>query len=111
MARASITSSRDFRRVYRSGKKARVDGVSVWAAPGPDEGRARLGMAVRASVGTAVDRNRLRRRLREIFRAYGPLTGTDVVIHATREAAGRNFQELEDVTVDALSGAGVRRTA
>lgn len=109
MARASLTSSRDFRRVYRSGTKSRVDGITVWAAPSSGTS-ARLGMAVRATTGTAVERNRLRRRIREIFKTYDA-TGCDVVVSATREAAGKNFQELKDVLSTALDrvGAGAVR--
>lgn len=105
MARASLTSSRDFRRVHRSGKKSRVDGITVWAAPTGSGTPGRLGMAVRAATGTAVERNRLRRRVREIFKAYDPM-GHDVVVSASKEAAGKNFQELRDVLVAALDRAG-----
>lgn len=107
MATTSITSSRDFRRVYRTGKKVRDDGITVWVAARPDAGETRLGMSIRAAVGTAVERNRLRRRVKEAFRAYSPEPGADVVLAATREAAGRNFQELQRSVVTVLRGAGV----
>ena len=107
MARASISSARDFRRVHRTGTRSRIDGITVWAAARPDEGPSRLGMSVRATVGTAVERNRLRRRLREIFRALEPAPGRDIVVAATKEAAGRNFQELQTVVSKALAKAGV----
>lgn len=110
MARASLTSGREFRRVYRSGERVREDGVTVWAARREDGADARLGMAIRAGVGTAVERNRLRRRMRAIFRAYEPEPGRDVVVQATGEAAGRNFQELTTVLGLALARAGVRST-
>lgn len=95
--------------MYRSGRRARVDGVTVWAAPGPTPSHtARLGLTVPAGAGRAVTRNRLRRRLREIFRAYAPEDGLDVVIRADREASGRNFQQLDEVVGVALEQAGVR---
>jgi ribonuclease P protein component len=65
-------------------------------------------MAVRATSGTAVERNRVRRRVREIFTAVDP-SGVDIVVSATREAAGKNFQELKDVLVTALDRAGIVR--
>ena len=104
-ARASLRSSRDFQRVYRSGRRARADGVTVWTAPS-DGGATRLGLAVRSSVGGAVVRNRLRRRLRAIFRAHVTRRGIDVVIAADVGAAGLQYQELETHVVSALTGAG-----
>lgn len=109
MATSSITSGRDFRRVYRTGKKVRDDGITIWAAPRPDAGETRLGMSIRATVGTAVERNRLRRRVKEAFRAYDPVPGRDIVLAATREAAGRNFQELQGSLTTVLERAGVDR--
>ena len=97
--------------MYRSGKKVREDGLTVWVAPRSDEADTRLGMSIRATTGTAAERNRLRRRVREIFRAYDPLPGSDVVLAATREAAGRNFQDLQSRLTVALERAGVRRRA
>jgi ribonuclease P protein component len=106
LARASISSARDFRRVHRTGTKSRIDGITVWAATRPDDGPARLGMSVRATVGNAVERNRLRRRIRAIFQDSDPRPGSDVVVAASKEAAGRNFQELKDVLQQAMSRAG-----
>ena len=106
MPRASITSPRDFRRVYRSGTKARSDGLTVWVASRAEDGPSRLGMAVRSGVGSAVARNRLRRRLRELFRSLDVVPGNDVVVSASPEAAGRNFQELREVLTGALTKAG-----
>jgi ribonuclease P protein component len=65
-------------------------------------------MSVRATAGGAVERNKLRRRIREIFRAYEPAPGRDVVVQAGSEATGRNFQELTEDLGLALSRAGVR---
>jgi ribonuclease P protein component len=65
-------------------------------------------MAIRASVGTAVERNRLRRRLRAIFSASELAGGHDVIVQATSQAAGKNFQELAEVVGLALDRAGVR---
>ena len=66
-------------------------------------------MAIRATAASAVDRNRLRRRTREIVRAFDPAPGNDVVVAATREAAGKNFQDLSSALVTALEKAGVGR--
>jgi ribonuclease P protein component len=69
--RHRLSRSRDFDAVYRHGRSvstryltlywfAREDGVEAEAA--------RLGLAVPKSVGSAVVRNKMKRRLRELFR-------------------------------------------
>jgi ribonuclease P protein component len=66
------------------------------AAPG-----ARVGLTVTRSVGGAVERNRVRRRLKEALKAAQPLEAEgdhDYVLMARREALGRRFAALvEDV--------------
>jgi ribonuclease P protein component len=105
--RSSLRTRRDFARVYRSGRRARIDGVTVWAATASEPGPTRLGLTVPAATGGAVRRNRLRRRLREIVRAYRPDPGFDVVIKADAGATGRNFQELQQIVGEAFGRAGV----
>ena len=103
---ASITSSRDFRRVYRTGRRARSDGVTVWATQRPDLEGARVGMSVRARAGNAVVRNRFRRRARAILGSALP-GGAEVVLHADASATGKNFQELDKCIREALGRAGI----
>jgi ribonuclease P protein component len=61
-------------------------------------GNPRLGLSVSRKVGTAVRRNAVRRRLKEIFRSLGPgLTGElDLVVSAKPAAAEASFQELNE---------------
>ena len=65
-------------------------------------------MAIRVGAGSAVERNRVRRRVRAIFQGYVPETGRDVVVQATNDATGKTFQELEELLGVALARAGVR---
>jgi ribonuclease P protein component len=54
---------------------------------------------VTKSVGGAVERNRVRRRLKEALRAAAPLEAEgdhDYVLMARREALGRRFAALVD---------------
>ena len=55
----------------------------------------RLGLAVPSSVGGAVVRNRIKRRLRAAFVAADLPPGVQVVIRPRAEAATMTFQELE----------------
>ena len=58
-----------------------------------------MGLTVTKGVGGAVERNRVRRRLKEALRAAAPLEAErdhDYVLMARREALGRGFVALVD---------------
>jgi ribonuclease P protein component len=75
--------------------------VVVFVAPRPDRmAPSRVGLAVARGAGTAVARNRIRRRLRAAWRRTGAPTGLDVVIRARPEAIDAPFQELVDVLAE-----------
>jgi ribonuclease P protein component len=71
----------DFKRVYAAGRRIGHDFFSVTAQPNELE-RARLGMAVAVrTMGGAVQRNRIRRLIRESFRLHQALMpALDIVI-------------------------------
>jgi ribonuclease P protein component len=63
----------------------------------PDAAPARFGFTVTRKAGGSVERNRMRRRLREALRRVAPLgarAGHDYVIVARREALDADFTEL-----------------
>ena len=65
----------------------------------PGSARPRLGLSVPRRVGGAVIRNRIRRRLREIFRRNREVFGArggDLVINARPSAAQASFGELRE---------------
>ena len=66
--------------------------------------RPRLGLSVSRKVGTAVKRNRVRRRLKEIFRSssVGLPADLDFVISARPSAAEASFEELNEEFIRAL---------
>lgn len=55
----------------------------------------RFGFVVSKRVGTAVVRNRVRRRMSEIVRAEMPAVPVDVVLRATPAAASADFATLQ----------------
>jgi ribonuclease P protein component len=70
-----------------------------------DEGPARIGFTVSRKVGTAVERNRVRRRLRDIIRrgATGSLrSGHDYVLVGRRTALSRTFEAMIEDLSNAL---------
>lgn len=62
-------------------------------SPGP-AGPPRLGLLVSKSCGTAVTRNRIKRRLRSAADRTELQSGTDYVIIATRQVAEAPYDQL-----------------
>jgi ribonuclease P protein component len=84
------------------GAKAPVSGFVLQARDREDKGAARVGFTVSRKVGTAVERNRVRRRLREIVRRSAAMRpGHDYVLVGRRAALGLPFERL----IEELDGA------
>jgi ribonuclease P protein component len=65
-----LSRSRDFDAVYRHGRSVSTRFLTLyWFARDGEPGDPRLGLAVPKAAGNAVVRNRIKRRLREIWRA------------------------------------------
>ncbi len=86
--RGRLSRSADFDRVFRSGRSHAGRELVLYVFPRGDEGNPRLGLSVSRKVGGAVERNRVKRLLREAFALEGTRLpeGTDVVIVARTEA-------------------------
>ena len=68
--RYRLSRSRDFDAVYRHGRSVSTRYLVLYSFPHEEEGGdPRLGLAVPKSAGSAVTRNRIKRRLREIWRS------------------------------------------
>lgn len=115
--RSRVTRSGDFDSVYRRGKSAAGRHLVVYAFNRGEGDSPRLGLSVGKRVGGAVERNRVKRVLREEFsRIQGALAaGVDYVIIARpgvheyieergSRALGERLQELtEKVTRSAAA--------
>ena len=86
--RSRLTRSAEFDRVYRQGRSFANRYLAVYAFPRADEEATRLGLSVGRKVGGAVDRNRVKRVLREAFAGQreGSAGSYDVVIVARPDA-------------------------
>jgi ribonuclease P protein component len=88
--RARLSRSADFDRVIRRGRSHASREFVLYVFPREQEGPPRLGLSVSRKVGGAVQRNRVKRLLREAFATEGSRLpeGTDAVVVARREAWG-----------------------
>lgn len=81
--RYRLSRSRDFDAVYRHGRSTATRFLTLYSFPREETGSdPRLGLAIPKSVGTAVERNRLKRKLREVWRAKERPAATDFVLVA-----------------------------
>jgi ribonuclease P protein component len=100
--RGRLTRSAEFERVYRQGRSSANRHLVLYSFPTTERERPRLGLAVSRKVGGAVERNRVKRLLREAFaRVEDELAaGHDLVVVARPEA--RELAEREGLAgVDA----------
>jgi ribonuclease P protein component len=79
--------------VFREGKRRRVGGLVVVTAPGPT-GETRLGVVAGRRIGSAVLRNRVKRRVRHAMRQVEAPPATDVVVIGSRAALSAEFEDL-----------------
>ena len=80
-----------------TGAKVPTAAFVLQARKRDDDGPVRVGFTVSKKVGTAVERNRVRRRLREIVRlqaATGLSAGHDYVLIGRRAALSLPFEQI-----------------
>ncbi len=92
----TVKENYEFRRIYNKGSSGVSPFLVVYVRPNRRK-RNRLGVTVSAKLGKAVVRNRVRRRLREIYRLAQPemKQGYDMILVARSRAVGASYRELE----------------
>jgi len=113
-SRGRLSRSAEFERVYRQGRSTANRHLVLYSFPNPSAERPRLGLSVSRKVGGAVERNRVKRLLREAFaQAEGGLRpGHDVVVVA-RPSAGELAEReglagMDAALAELISRAGLR---
>ena len=92
----------DYQLVYKAGRKQFAKQIGYFHALRPADRRshtegARVGLTVPKALGGAVDRNRIKRRLRVAVRNALPLlkAPVDVILHPRRSVITLDFPTLE----------------
>ena len=91
----TVKKNSDFHRIYSKGKSAVTPFLVVYCRKNRLNVN-RTGYTVSAKLGHAVVRNRVRRRLREVYRLTSPFlsTGYDFIIVARSKAVNAHFNDL-----------------
>jgi len=97
---SSLKKNHEFKRLYNKGQSAASQCVVVYCRR---NGRAenRLGITVSTKLGGAVQRNRIRRRLKEIYRLNEDhiTAGYDIVLVARIKSRFVGYKELESSVI------------
>ena len=80
--------------VYDRGRKVGGRLMTVFLLENGQE-RPRLGIAATRKYGSAVQRNRAKRLVREVFRRHKPALGLDIVVVPRKEMLGAAFDRVE----------------
>ncbi len=100
-----IVSATDYRRLVRSGRRARGALTLAYGRRSNPDSPLRVGVIVARNVGNAVVRNRVRRRIKAVSWAVAhEVRGLDVVVRALPSAAAADFAAI-DTEVRRLVGA------
>lgn len=104
----TVKENYEFRRIYRKGKTA-VSPYLVLYCQKNRQGKTRLGITVSTKLGKAVIRNRVRRRLREIWRLHRDVLqpGWDIILVARGRAVRSSYQKLDRAYLRALQETGL----
>ncbi len=104
----SLNQNHEFRRIYAKGRSAATPLVVLYCRRN-GSGLNRYGITVGTKLGKAVVRNRIRRRLREIYRLHEAAfsAGWDIVAVARSRAVEADYAELEKYFLRAADRLGL----
>lgn len=102
---ARLCKHADYQRAYEAARKRQSASMSWFLAPQAQvQAGARVGLTVGKVLGKAHDRNRIKRRMREVLRRHVDLlpAGFDLILHPRRSVLSVDFVKLEAEVVRVL---------
>ena len=109
-----LISADDFRSTMRTGRKIASNHLVTYLKKDLSQGTVRFGFVVAKSVGGAVSRNLVKRRLRavarELMAQINPSENISIVVRALEGAADASFETLKAEFSTSVQ-AGVRKLA
>jgi ribonuclease P protein component len=98
-----LRASRQFQEIYGRGARAFASTLVLYGRLN-QLGYHRLGITVSRKVGGAVVRNRIRRRIREVFRTklLHNSAGIDIVVNAKRSIATASYLRIQQDFLEAF---------
>ena len=108
--RCTLKKNSDFRRLYSKGKSTVNPYMAVYCRRN-GRGVNRVGYTVSTKLGHAVVRNRVRRRLREIYRLNSTRlrAGWDIVVVARARCVGAEYAKIDAAFLSACAALGLMR--
>lgn len=95
---ARLLKHADFRLVYEQGRRHFSTHFTAFYRPNENGAGPRIGYTVSRALGGAVDRNRMKRRLREATRdswnGFSPARAVDIVVNPKKALLRAEFQDL-----------------
>jgi ribonuclease P protein component len=112
-SRGRLSRSAEFERVYRQGRSTANRHLVLYTFPNSAAERPRLGLSVSRKVGGAVERNKVKRLLREAFASAEPglKAGQDIVVVARPQvgelAEREGLAGIDAALTDLIARAGL----
>jgi ribonuclease P protein component len=105
-----VVTAGDYKATVRKGRRRTAATVVLYIRRRDDAGAVRFGFIVAKTVGNAVVRNLVRRRLKSVAsdHLHSVPPGSDVVIRALPAASQVPWSTLRDQVADALTKGGTR---
>lgn len=106
--RIRLRQRAEYLNVYRNGRSVHAKGLVLFWLPNETD-TTRVGLTASKQIGKANIRNRMKRRLREIFRLNRHLIkpGYDLVVNVRQLMVRLDYRQTENSLITALDKAGL----